>query len=362
MWVTAGPHPTQTSFGLDGFPERAVDGFGNVLRESRYEMADAHITIRAGSGPYLCQVSGHLYVSLDKNGIPRPGVPSEAVRKYVDSGDYRVDQTWVWNRSTTKQALDAQWGALVATGLDPEAYNLARPKCKRVHDDGDYSPYYDTHEHACKKQLIRRNEPVKDARTYVPKPASGVFLSKEVLADLEEREEEKKLKIDKQKLQQKLQQTQEQIRQLRPQIAQIQQQTQYSQRQTRQLESQIDRLEQQIRSQINQQRRGYKQRQRLPPIHQLEFRVRWLQQQWEQMQPQIQNELQRLDQLRNQENQLHAQKQWQLQEQMMQRTQESDLQRRQWRTKQVLQKQRPQHTQALKQWQLETQRLLQIRV
>lgn len=194
VWILAGPHATQTKFRLDGKPERAVDTFGNVLMEKRYEMDDPHITVRAGSSEHNCQVSGHLYVLLTKHGIPLLRRPTEAERKLAGSGDSRVDQLWPWIDAATRESLDSQWATLLETGLDPEAFHPARVGVKRPHDDGDYSSYYDIHNYACKRQQISLDYSTH-RRTYIPKPATGVFLPKPLLAFLKRQEELGKMEI-----------------------------------------------------------------------------------------------------------------------------------------------------------------------
>lgn len=303
VWVFAGPHPTQTVFGLDGMAEKAVDDFGNKLRQSRYETADPHITVRAGTNPQTWQVSGHLYVMLNKFGIPMRKKPmTEADRKFVDSGDYRVDQTWAYHDGRTKKRLDAQWNALIKTGLDPEAYHPVKVGCKRVHDDGDYSSYYETHEHTCKKLLLSHRDPVTNMRTYVSKPPNGLFLSKEVVENLMNKDKIKQLTIDQQKLQQKLWRTTAELEDL----------------------------------QVLMRGPWFEYHPHDPTLSRQEIQ-------------------QCIDELKKEKQQQFATKS-QLQQEFR------SFQRRQAQLQRQLRAQRPQQMQLQKQWQLETQRLLQIRV
>lgn len=192
VWIFAGPHATQTMTKPNGMPEIAVN-------EKRYEIADPHITIRAGTvhhgrrgDSFICQVSGHLYVLLDRDGVPRLDRPIlETDRRLVELGDYRVDQMWTWVEGATKNYRDNQLDHLLKDKVDREIFARVRIAYKRPRDDGDYSSYYTIHNHTCKKQFIG------DGSVYVRKPATSVYLSNPLLAFLSQKTRKEKEEYEK---------------------------------------------------------------------------------------------------------------------------------------------------------------------
>lgn len=213
IWILAGPHATQTMLEPDLKPQMARDPANRFPVEKRYEMADPHITIRAGvvdHFPYkdffTCMVSGHLYVLLDRDGVPNLDRPMlEADRKFVESGDYRVDQMWVWDHDETKAHRDRQWTSLLDDGVDREKLTAVRVGFKRVRDDGEYSSYYAEHHHTCK---LFKWDVNGDAVKYTKKPGlrwyvnpegiervetppSGLYLPRPLLDKLKQQERER---------------------------------------------------------------------------------------------------------------------------------------------------------------------------
>ncbi|KAK7748270.1 hypothetical protein SLS62_008730 [Diatrype stigma] len=186
----------------NGRPEWAKDVTGKRLDEKRYEMADPHITIRAGmvyhqqyqADQFACMVSGHLYVRLDSEEVPMLDRPMlETDRKFVEADDYRVDEIWVWQGKRVKQPL------------------MEKPRLgfKRVHDDGDYSSYYAEHHHACKRyewdvngDAVRYTTKRSSEWTVnkagiigVERPPNGLYLPRPLLDKLEKQEEERQERL-----------------------------------------------------------------------------------------------------------------------------------------------------------------------